>query len=103
MRPRPLVLRGFGLWLGMDAPVRSLGTANFDRKGGRTAVAGLAGTVVNQPAIEPELVGAVRLKPVHLEVKRVGGKISPQAALGEFWIDVAVLLLAGVSRQVVQA
>ena len=103
MRPRPLMLRGFGLWLGMDAPVRSVGTANFDRKGRRATVAGLAGTVIDQPAIEPELVGAVRLKPVHLEVKRVGGKIGPQVALGELWIDAAVLVLAGVSRQVVQA
>src|SRR6516164_9496480 len=74
--------RGFGLWLGVDAPVRSVGTADFDRKGRRAAVAGLAGTVVDQPAIEPELVGAVRLKPVHLEVKRVGRKIGPQVALG---------------------
>ena len=40
---------------------------------------------------------------MHLEVERVGRKIGPQVTLGKFWIDVAVLVLAGVSRQVVQA
>jgi hypothetical protein len=83
----------------MDAPVRSLGTADFD---GNVTVA-LAGTMVDQPTIEPELVGAVRLKPVHLEAKRVEANIGlPQVALGEFWIEVAVLVLAGIRRQVVQ-
>src|SRR6516225_8437583 len=87
----------------VDTPVRSIGTADFDGKGRRAAVAGLAGTVIDQPAIEPELVGAVRLEPVHLEVKRVGRKIGPEVALRLLWIDVAVSVLAGVCRQEVQA
>jgi hypothetical protein len=59
MRPRPLA-PGIRPVSSVDTPVRSIRTADFDRKSRRAAVAGLARTVIDQPAIEPELVGAVR-------------------------------------------